>query len=128
MSRAVPADRFASMLDFYGVGSRDEDAAALGFGQSRVLADVTDVHGARAVTLMLSPLATVHLQLWTRTEEAPADGPAFPSWSDFGAASHSNQVNGGQPAAAQAFCQHGIWTVKRYSDYLLNVHETVMTP
>lgn len=128
MSRAVPADRLSRVLDFYGVGKKADDARKLGFGQSRILANVTDGHGTTALTLMLSPNATVHLQLWVRPEEEPTAGPQFPAMNDFRAAASSNQVNGGQPASAQGFCSSGTWTVKRYSDYILNVHETVMTP
>lgn len=30
--------------------------------------------------------------------------------------------------AAQRFCVAGEWTVARYTEYILNVHSTVMTP
>jgi len=80
------------------------------------------------VTIMLSPEASVHLQLWSRPEVEPIQGPSFPTLHDFEASAGSNQVNGGQPAEAQGFCESGTWTVQRYSEYILAVHETVMTP
>ena len=40
----------------------------------------------------------------------------------------SNQVNGGQPEEAAAFCARADWTVDRYIQYVMAVHETVMSP
>lgn len=129
VSRAVGAARLDATLAFYGVPEPTDASVALGFGHSRVLLDETSANGDRAVTLMLSPNATVHLQLWARAEDEPAPGgPPFPSDDDFAAAVASNQVNGGQPAGAAAFCAAGEWTVERYVTYLLKTHETVMTP
>jgi len=128
ISRAVPPERLKAVLDFYGVGDRQDDSAALGFGQARILADVSDSSGTRAVTVMLSPSATVHLQFLSRLEPQPKSGPAFPRPEDFHSASSSNQINGGQPISAQPYCTGGKWSVERYTKYILAVHETVMTP
>ena len=151
ISRAVGPALMDATLAFYGVNNNSNNnnssssssssnsnssssaAAALGFGAARVLLDETDAAtGDRAVTVMLSPNATVHLQLWARSEEvaddANDDGGAFPTDEDFSAAVGSNQVNGGQPASAAGFCEGGgRWTVARYNQYLLKTHASVMT-
>ena len=47
------------------------------------------------MTVMLSPNATVHLQLWSRAEAdfaADDDDAPFPSEADFAASAGSNQV------------------------------------
>ena len=110
VSRAVSADKFASMLAFYGVGGGGEGpsatASGLGFGSAKVLIDETDpVTKDRAVTIKLSPSATVHLQLWLRHEATtppttPA-GPPLPSLADFAQAAAVNQINGRGPGAPQ---------------------------
>ena len=84
--------------------------------------------GDRAVTIMLSPNATVHLQLWFRAEASSSDDSStFPADQDFQSAVTSNQVNGMQPASAAGFCATGEWTVKTYNDYVLKTHRSVMT-
>ena len=130
ISRAVSPGLMEATLAFYR-------EPALGFGHARVLLDESDAAtGARAVTLQLSPNATVHLQLWAREESGRGSGedgsvgdPApFPSDGDFAAAVGSNQVNGGQPASASAFCGgEGQWSVASYNEFLLKTHASVMT-
>jgi hypothetical protein len=130
ISRAVGEQHLNKTLAFYGYGGSLHDngnASALGF-HGHVLADERGSDGTRAVTLLLSPSARVHLQLWSRPEIPPATGPTFPRDDAFTAAANSNQVNGGQPANAKDFCLHGTWTVQRYVAYTLKVHETVMSP
>jgi hypothetical protein len=122
ISRAVGHDLLEATLAFYGPTS-----TALGFGHSRILLDETNSNGDRAVTLQLSPNATVHLQLWARASEPVGDGPSFPIDGDFVEAVESNQVSGGQPTSAAEFCNSGEWTVDRYNTYVLKTHETVMT-
>ena len=92
ISRAVGPALMDATLAFYGVNNNSNNnnssssssssnsnssssaAAALGFGAARVLLDETDAAtGDRAVTVMLSPNATVHLQLWARSEEVADD-------------------------------------------------------
>jgi len=73
--------------------------------ESRVLLDEKDAHGNRAVTLMLSWNATVHLQLWARHEDEPQSGPSFPSKRAFQVAARSNQMNSKPPRAG--FCASG---------------------
>jgi hypothetical protein len=139
ISRAVGASLFDATLAFYGVGAAADGSAgaaaadALGFSHSTILLDETDsASGDRAVTIMLAPNATVHLQLWARSEEDDDDDaagpPPFPSPQDFEAAVGSNQVNGGQPSSSAAFCAAGQWTVASYNAYVLSTHETVMSP
>jgi|AntAceMinimDraft_5_1070358.scaffolds.fasta_scaffold28558_2 hypothetical protein len=127
ISRAVGGNKtmFDAVLDFYS-------NAALGFSGARILRDETHDSGDRAVTIMLSPNATVHLQLWARKEDIDAtddesNSAPFPSIDDFDAAVDSNQINGGQPEGAAAFCASGAWNVARYIEYVLNTHKTVMT-
>ena len=138
ISRAVGPALLNSTLAFYGVGGGDggsdtakANATDLGFGGAKILLDRVDsLTGDRAVTILLSPNATVHLQLWARHDAAEGvdiDGPPFPSDADFTEAQGSNQVNGGQPANASDFCAAGNWTVERYVQYILNTHATVMT-
>jgi len=124
ISRAVGPELLEQVLAFYGVGRSGAD---LGF-HTTVLADET-IGGDRAVTLMLSADAKTHLQLWARKEPQPSDSsPPFPSPADFRDAVGRNQINGGQPAAAQPFCSAGEWTVSRYTSYIRAVHASVMTP
>mmetsp|Transcript_17970 Transcript_17970/g.56993 ORF Transcript_17970/g.56993 Transcript_17970/m.56993 type:complete len:565 (+) Transcript_17970:73-1767(+) len=128
-SRAIPASKIDEVLEFYGVGDSSAarvHAGALGF-QTRVLADEHDASGVRAVTLMLSPAAKMHLQLWVRPEEEPRSGPTLPSAQDFAEARAGVQV-GEVPPVVQGFCSAGDWTVSRYVSYQLQLHESVMTP
>lgn len=136
ISRGVGASRIEATLAFYGVAGDDDaraNAAALGFGHAKILLDEEDERGDRAVTIMLSPNATVHLQLWVREEgeedepRVESDTPLFPTDADFVAANNSNQVQGLQPESPQPFCAHGKWTVDVYNDYVLKTHESVMT-
>lgn len=135
ISRAIGKSRFDSVLAFYGAGRKSPEAVALGFGQSAVVADEVDPDtGDRAVTLLLSPQAKVHLQLWSRPESVPGAGvPPLPSAADFEAAAAINQLNGRGPTApTYPFCTNATggaqWTVERYTMYMMSVHETVMTP
>ncbi|CAE8723551.1 unnamed protein product [Polarella glacialis] len=129
-SRAVPASKFEAVLAFYGVGQGavKEHAAALGF-QPRILADDQDTEkGLRAVTIMLSPTAKTHLQIWLRPEETLPE-VALPSAKAFvEAAGLSLHPSVHSPAVhSQGFCKAS-WTLKQYIEYQLRVHESVMTP
>lgn len=126
ISKAIGADKLDEVLAFYGVGGTPEtqrDAAALGF-RARVLVDETDSIGMRAVTVMLSPRATTHMQFWARPEEEPTKGPQLPPLEAFRQAADQIQIN---PTEHHGFCgDEGTWTVRRYIGYQLLVHETVM--
>ena len=129
VSRPITAAKLDEMLSFYGASSTGSErlADALNF-QTDILDDTTDATtGVRAITLMLSPTAKTHLQLWVRNEPEPS-GPPFPDTATFTASAGSNQINGGQPVVAHAFCKVGMWTVGRYTSYIKQTHELVMTP
>eukprot|EP00547_Thalassionema_nitzschioides_P000728 CAMPEP_0194214914 /NCGR_PEP_ID=MMETSP0156-20130528/16341_1 /TAXON_ID=33649 /ORGANISM="Thalassionema nitzschioides, Strain L26-B" /LENGTH=599 /DNA_ID=CAMNT_0038943289 /DNA_START=280 /DNA_END=2075 /DNA_ORIENTATION=+ len=130
ISRAVGADLMDATLEFYGAGEDTaslERAAKLGFNTT-ILADET-IDGDRAVTIMLSDDATVHLQLWARQEEeVSTDSPEFPSDDAFVEAKGSNQVNGGQPQNAKDFCKSGTWTVGRFNTFVKKTLETTLSP
>eukprot|EP00658_Telonema_sp_P-2_P036188 TRINITY_DN26228_c0_g1_i1.p1 TRINITY_DN26228_c0_g1~~TRINITY_DN26228_c0_g1_i1.p1 ORF type:complete len:484 (-),score=59.52 TRINITY_DN26228_c0_g1_i1:130-1581(-) len=120
ISRAV-GDKLDQTVEFY----QEPD---LGFQQGQVLERTSNRTGVSSVTLMLSPLATTHLQLCSRPEPEPTTGPAFPQIQLFEAAVGSNQINGGQPSQAAEWCEQGAWTVPRYTRYTLTTHETTMSP
>lgn len=126
VSRAIGAHRFDETLAFYGV-DKDGTAvknSALGF-QTSILADEVDESGARAVTLMLSSDATVHMQLWLRPEEEPHFGPGLPSTAEFEEAANTNQIN--RLPNKNSFCSDGVWTVSRYVEYVIATHKATMT-
>merc|ERR1719158_857769 len=116
ISKAVGAAKLNATLEFYGLGhgaAARAHAKALGF-QSRILADETDPStGDRAVTVMLSPKATVHMQFWARKEAEHRPGPDLPSASEFHDAVAKTQPlsAGDSPVSAASesrpFCETG---------------------
>ena len=114
------------MLQFYGANKDDVSISSnLGFDTCVLLDDSIDED--RAVTLMLSESATVHLQLWSR-DEIDDSTAEFLDDETFAAAVGSNQMNGGQPANVQSFCTDDVWTVDRYNKYVVKTHESTMAP
>jgi hypothetical protein len=103
-----------------------DHATKLGFNTT-ILADET-INDMQAVTIMLSPDTTVHLQLWARPEEEVSSSPDFPTVADFEEGALSNQINGGQPASAKEFCKSGTWTVSRFNLYMKQTHESTYSP
>jgi len=129
ISRAVGTDEelMDKMLQFYGANKEDVSISSnIGFDTTVLLDEPVDQD--RAVTLMLSESATVHLQLWSRNEidDSTVD---FLDTETFAAAVGSNQINGGQPENAQSFCTEDVvWTVDRYNKYVVKTHESTMAP
>lgn len=121
------------MLKFYGADTSDPDWEGIPRGLNfvtEVLLDQT-IDSGRAVTMMLSGGATVHLQVWLHEEEQATveDEPTFPTGQDFkDAAARSNQMNGGQPVSAKSFCETATWTVRQYNSYVKKTHEATMSP
>eukprot|EP00929_Paragymnodinium_shiwhaense_P108998 TRINITY_DN75355_c0_g1_i1.p1 TRINITY_DN75355_c0_g1~~TRINITY_DN75355_c0_g1_i1.p1 ORF type:complete len:574 (-),score=93.42 TRINITY_DN75355_c0_g1_i1:175-1896(-) len=130
VSKVVTPELMDKMLAFYGV-SDAKRAEGLGF-HTTVLQDDTSKDGRRVVTLKLSDLATVHMQIWSVPE------PKMPQpWSpnpeggfaqDFKDAVHSNQVTGKTLERAREFCTSGEWSVARYNWYVLQTHEASLAP
>jgi hypothetical protein len=98
----------------------------LGF-DTTILADET-INDTRAVTIMLYPDTTVHLQLWARPEEEVSSSQDVPTVADFEEGALSNQINGGQPASAKEFYKGGTWTVSRSNLYMKQTHESTYSP
>ena len=128
ISRAIGTDDelMDKMLQFYGANEEDLSISSnIGF-DTTILSDES-VDADRAVTLMLSESATVHLQLWSR-DEIDDSTTEFLDDETFVAAKGSNQINGGQPENAQPFCTDDVWTVDRYNKYVVKTHESTMAP
>lgn len=130
ISRAVGTDNelMNKMLQFYGANKEDVSISSnLGFDSTVLFDESVDEEG-RAVTLMLSESAMVHLQLWSR-DEIDDSTTDFLNDETFVAAVGSNQINGGQPKNAQSFCTDAVgWTVDRYNKYVVKTHESTMAP